>query len=48
MDIVGFTSMSQECAPDQVMGLLNELFGAFDALVDKHGVHKVGASINVY
>ena len=34
MDIVGFTAMSKEVAPDVVMAFLNELFTTFDALCD--------------
>eukprot|EP00983_Pelagomonas_calceolata_P056139 1144453-Pelagomonas_calceolata.AAC.7 len=34
--------MSKEVKPDQVMGYLNELFTAFDALVDTYEIYKVG------
>ena len=34
-DIVGFTAMSQACAPIEVMSLLHSLFVAMDALVDE-------------
>lgn len=40
--IVGFTTMSKEVRPDQVMSYLNELFTAFDALVDTYKIYKVG------
>ena len=40
--IVGFTTMSKEVKPDQVMSYLNELFTAFDALVDTYQIYKVG------
>ena len=33
-DIVGFTSMSQQCLPLEVMSFLHELFVRFDNLVD--------------
>ena len=33
-DIVGFTSMSQTVAPQQVMEFLHKLFLRFDDLVD--------------
>jgi len=33
--------MSKSVKPNQVMGYLNELFSAFDALVDTYGVYKV-------
>ncbi len=39
--IVGFTTMSKEVKPDQVMSYLNELFTAFDALVDTYQIYKV-------
>ena len=42
MDIVGFTSMSKEVAPAAVMCFLNDLFGRFDAMLEQHGVSKVG------
>ncbi|GFH13861.1 guanylate cyclase domain-containing protein [Haematococcus lacustris] len=34
----GFTSMSKECKPEQVMEFLNELFSYLDAMLDKHKV----------
>jgi len=34
-DIVGFTSMSNECPPYSVMAFLHNLFTAFDGLVDR-------------
>jgi len=40
-DIVGFTAMSGEMRPIQVMKMLNELYIEFDKLVEKHGVYKV-------
>lgn len=40
-DVVGFTSMSKEVEPAQVMRFLNELYTQYDALVDKYGVYKV-------
>ena len=39
-DIVSYTDLVSVLTPDQVMVMLNELFGEFDALVDKHGVVK--------
>jgi len=33
--------MSKEVKPDQVMSYLNELFTAFDALVDTYQIYKV-------
>jgi hypothetical protein len=40
-DIVGFTKMAGEMGPLQTMKMLNDLYCAFDKLVDKHGVYKV-------
>ena len=39
--IVGFTTMSKAVKPDQVMAYLNELFTAFDELVDTYQIYKV-------
>ena len=41
--IVGFTTMSKQVKPDQVMAYLNELFTAFDELVDTYKIYKVCA-----
>ncbi|GFH22663.1 guanylate cyclase domain-containing protein, partial [Haematococcus lacustris] len=48
MDIVGFTAMSKEVAPEAVMVFLNTLFALFDALCDKHGVMKVETAGDCY
>lgn len=40
-DIVGFTSFSSELPPNEVVELLDLLFGKFDDLCDEHGVEKV-------
>jgi class 3 adenylate cyclase len=40
-DIVDFTRLSSRLQPGEVIGLLNELFSAFDALADAHGVEKI-------
>ena len=40
--IVGVTNMCKQVQPDQVMAYLNELFTAFDALVDTYQIYKVG------
>ncbi|KAF5842811.1 hypothetical protein DUNSADRAFT_4695 [Dunaliella salina] len=47
-DIVGFTNMSKEVKPDQVMAYLNELFTAFDALVDTYEIYKVETAGDCY
>ena len=40
-DIVGFTTMSKEVQPVEVMSYLNALFTLFDEVVDQYGVYKV-------
>ena len=40
-DIVGYTSMSSSVNTADVFDMLNQLYTAFDALCDQHGVYKV-------
>jgi class 3 adenylate cyclase len=40
-DIVDFTRRSQRIGPAQVVATLNELFSAFDALAQRHGLEKI-------
>src|ERR1700744_6036829 len=40
-DLVGFTTLSGHIGPEQVVHLLNEIFSAFDLLVEKHGLEKI-------
>ena len=40
-DLAGFTSLATHIPPDQVVFLLNELFSAFDSLLEKHCLEKI-------
>jgi guanylate cyclase len=40
-DLVGFTPLSAEMSPVDVVNLLNEIFSYFDGLVEKYGVEKI-------
>lgn len=40
-DMVGFTPLSAELAPVQLVDLLNEIFSYFDSLLDKYEVEKI-------
>jgi class 3 adenylate cyclase len=40
-DIVGFTALSASMAPTELVGVLNEVFTAFDGLVERYGLEKV-------
>jgi adenylate cyclase len=40
-DLVGFTTLSIHIDPEQVVGLLNEIFSSFDELADRHGLEKI-------
>ncbi|KAK9807738.1 hypothetical protein WJX72_007609 [[Myrmecia] bisecta] len=40
-DIVGFTDISSELTPQEVMNMLNRLYSAFDEITHKHGLFKV-------
>ncbi|CAN5529386.1 hypothetical protein BH11PSE7_BH11PSE7_10810 [soil metagenome] len=40
-DIVGFTSFSRSLPPDALVMVLNQIFSAFDELVDRYGLEKI-------
>jgi adenylate cyclase len=40
-DIVGFTQLSADVPPQEVVNLLNRIFSAFDQLVEHHGLEKI-------
>ncbi|MCO6453331.1 MAG: adenylate/guanylate cyclase domain-containing protein [Caldilineales bacterium] len=40
-DVVNFTPMSSDLAPDQLVNLLNDVFSEFDSLVEKAGIEKI-------
>jgi class 3 adenylate cyclase len=40
-DIVGFTSLSSQISPDELVKLLNQVFSTFDALSERYGLEKI-------
>jgi len=40
-DLVGFTALAAHIAPDQIVGMLNEIFSAFDLLTEKFRLEKI-------
>lgn len=40
-DVVDFTPLAQRLPPADVVGILDQLFSQFDALVERHGLEKV-------
>jgi PAS domain S-box-containing protein len=40
-DIVGFTQLSSQISAEELVNLLNQIFSAFDHLVDRHGLEKI-------
>lgn len=47
-DIVGFTQMSSNKTAEQLVGLLNDLFGRFDCLCGQHGCEKISTLGDCY
>lgn len=40
-DLVNFTQLTEQMSPEQMVGLLNELFSEFDDLTEKFGLEKI-------
>jgi adenylate cyclase len=40
-DVVGFTPLSQQLSPEEVVDILNDVFSFFDSLVNKYGLEKI-------
>ncbi|MCZ0900790.1 adenylate/guanylate cyclase, partial [Microcoleus sp. HI-ES] len=40
-DIVGFTVLSAQISPEELLKFLNEIFSAFDGLTEKYGLEKI-------
>jgi adenylate cyclase len=40
-DVVDFTPLAQRLPPAEVVGILDQLFSRFDALVERHGLEKI-------
>jgi adenylate cyclase len=40
-DLVGFTPLTNELSPNEMVDLLNEIYSHFDSLIEKHGVEKI-------
>ncbi len=47
-DMVGSTTLASSLPPEEMVGLLNEIFTRFDSITDRHGVEKISTSGDNY
>merc|ERR1711988_513819 len=40
-DLVGFTQLASTRRPDEVVGMIGDIFGIFDSLTDEYQIYKV-------
>jgi class 3 adenylate cyclase len=40
-DVIDFTQFTEQTEPGRVVGALDEIFSAFDALAEQHGLEKI-------
>ena len=40
-DLVGFTQMSADHEPEEIVGMLNRIFSTFDVIAKRHGLEKI-------
>ncbi|VDM76917.1 unnamed protein product [Strongylus vulgaris] len=47
-DVVKFTILASKCSPFQVVNLLNDLYGNFDAIIEEHSAYKGKGVMETY